>query len=296
VREIELRRRLYFGDRPPCDLDAARPCHRLRRPRRALHAGLSRGIQRRPRSDPSHRSGSTRSSLELRHPEVDKTIVCKRPALSDVGEFYRTCPQLRDDEVIVVLDQARAFWHLRQTPVIERHSPVPCSPEQSYVEPPSPQYPAARSAWWMSRYRGFLRSFAKVCDSLPPPVAISEIDSTPPGSWLLAAAACARRSHPLPNSGGSRPASCSITAECRFRRASSTTRVTLTHRGGCGSIHPCGRNSLIASRPGARPISPGLLHLFPLRLVTCQRSNDRPHRPRQLPAPVTALPKHEHAG
>lgn len=49
-------------------------------------------------------------TLERLREEVDEAVCLDTPAdFYAVGQFYRTFPQLRDEEVIALLDQARAF-------------------------------------------------------------------------------------------------------------------------------------------------------------------------------------------
>ncbi|MFL5257127.1 MAG: phosphoribosyltransferase [Rhodopila sp.] len=111
VREIE-RRRLYLGDRPPVDLAG---CTAIVTDdgvaTGATMLAALRGIQRRnPIRILLAVPVASELALELLHPEVDKTVCLQTPAhFRTVGEFYRTFPQLRDDEVIALLDQARAF-------------------------------------------------------------------------------------------------------------------------------------------------------------------------------------------
>ena len=112
VREIERRRRLYLGDRPPVDLAG---CTAIVTDdgvaTGATMLAALRGIQRRnPIRILLAVPVAPELALELLHPEVDKTVCLQMPPhFRTVGEFYRTFPQLRDDEVIALLDQARAF-------------------------------------------------------------------------------------------------------------------------------------------------------------------------------------------
>src|SRR4051812_13487541 len=102
VREIE-RRRLYLGDRPPVDLAG---CTAIVTDdgvaTGATMLAALRGIQRRnPIRILLAVPVASELALELLHPEVDKTVCLQTPAhFRTVGEFYRTFPQLRDDEVI----------------------------------------------------------------------------------------------------------------------------------------------------------------------------------------------------
>jgi putative phosphoribosyl transferase len=112
LREIERRRRLYLGDQAPVSVTdrtaivvddgiatgatmlAALRMTRRRKPARILLAVpvVAQPVLRRLRR------------------EVDAAVSLHTPAdLASVGHFYHRFPQLRDEEVIALLDRARGF-------------------------------------------------------------------------------------------------------------------------------------------------------------------------------------------
>jgi putative phosphoribosyl transferase len=118
LQEIERRRRVYFGDRQPVDVagctaivvddgiaTGATMLAALRATRRRKPARLVLAVPVAPRH-----------TIEKLRREVDEAICLDTPAdFFAVGQFYRQFPQLRDEEVIALLDQARAFVPSAQT-------------------------------------------------------------------------------------------------------------------------------------------------------------------------------------
>jgi putative phosphoribosyl transferase len=112
LTEIERRRRAYFGDHPPVDLGnrtaivvddgiatGATMLAALRATRRRQPARLVLAVPVAPRD-----------TLRRMRGEVDEVVCLDTPAdFHAVGQFYQRFPQLRDDEVIALLDQARAL-------------------------------------------------------------------------------------------------------------------------------------------------------------------------------------------
>ncbi len=112
LREIERRRRAWFGDRAPVEV-AGRTAlvvddgiatgstmkAALRATRRRSPARLVLAVP----VAPSH-------SIEGLAAEADETICLDMPVeFFAVGQFYRQFPQLRDEEVTDLLDRARLF-------------------------------------------------------------------------------------------------------------------------------------------------------------------------------------------
>ncbi len=112
LKEIERRRRAWFGDRQPVDvagrtaivvddgiatgatMQAALRATRLRKPARLVLAV--------PVAPPD-------TLRKLRH-EADETICLETPAeFFAVGQFYHAFPQLRDQEVTSLLEQAHSL-------------------------------------------------------------------------------------------------------------------------------------------------------------------------------------------
>jgi putative phosphoribosyl transferase len=112
LQEIERRRRAYFGDHPPVDIakhtvivvddgiaTGATMLAALRATRRRQPARLVLAVPVAPRD-----------TLKRMRAEVDEVVCLDTPAdFHAVGQFYQQFPQLRDDEVIALLDQARAL-------------------------------------------------------------------------------------------------------------------------------------------------------------------------------------------
>ncbi len=118
LQEIERRRRVYLGDRQPVDVagrtaivvddgiaTGATMLAALRATRRRKPGRLVLAVPVAP--------GDT---LERLRREVDEAVCLDTPAeFYAVGQFYRAFPQLRDAEVVALLDQARAFAPSAQT-------------------------------------------------------------------------------------------------------------------------------------------------------------------------------------
>jgi putative phosphoribosyl transferase len=112
LREIERRRRVYLGDRVLVDVaghtaivvddgiaTGATMLVALRATRRRAPARLVLAVPVAPRH-----------TLKLLRREVDEIVCLGRPAkFRSVGQFYRKFPQVSDQEVIALLDQAQAF-------------------------------------------------------------------------------------------------------------------------------------------------------------------------------------------
>jgi putative phosphoribosyl transferase len=112
LQEIERRRRVYLGDHQPVDVagctvivvddgiaTGATMLAALRATRRRAPARLVIAV---PVAPPD--------TLNRLRQEADEIVCLDTPAdFSAVGQFYRAFPQLRDEEVIALLDQARAF-------------------------------------------------------------------------------------------------------------------------------------------------------------------------------------------
>ena len=118
LQEIERRRHVYLGDRQPVDVagrtaivvddgiaTGATMLAALRATRRRKPGRLVLAVP----VAPQH-------TLRKLRREVDETVCLDTPAdFFAVGQFYRRFPQLQDDEVIALLDQARAFVPSAQT-------------------------------------------------------------------------------------------------------------------------------------------------------------------------------------
>jgi putative phosphoribosyl transferase len=118
LREIERRRHAWFGDRQPIDVagrtaivvddgiaTGATMQVALRATRRRKPARLVLAVP----VAPAH-------SLEALRNEADETICLNTPEdFFAVGQFYRRFPQLEDDEVTTLLEQARSFASLTRT-------------------------------------------------------------------------------------------------------------------------------------------------------------------------------------
>jgi len=112
LQEIERRRRVYLGDRRPVEVagrtaivvddgvaTGATMLAALRATRRRAPARLVLAV---PVAAPD--------ALERLREEADKVVCLETPVqFFAVGQFYRAFPQLRDAEVIALLDQAQAF-------------------------------------------------------------------------------------------------------------------------------------------------------------------------------------------
>lgn len=112
LQEIERRRRVYFGDRQPVDIagctaivvddgiaTGATMLAALRATRRRKPARIVLAVP----VAPDH-------TLKRLRRDVDETVCLDTPKdFMAVGQFYRQFPQLRDEEVITLLEKARAF-------------------------------------------------------------------------------------------------------------------------------------------------------------------------------------------
>lgn len=112
LREIERRRRAWFGDRQPVDVTGctaivvddgiatgATMLAALRATRRRKPARVVLAV---PVAPPD--------TLKKLRSEADQVVCLDTPAdFFAVGQFYRRFPQLDDEEVIALLDQARGF-------------------------------------------------------------------------------------------------------------------------------------------------------------------------------------------
>jgi putative phosphoribosyl transferase len=112
LQEIERRRRVYLGDRPAANIAAATAIvvddgvatgatvlAALRATRRHAPARLVLAVPVAPRN-----------TLRRLRDEVDEAVCLQAPKnFGAVAQFYGQFPQLADDEVIALLDRARAF-------------------------------------------------------------------------------------------------------------------------------------------------------------------------------------------
>lgn len=112
LHEIERRRHLYFGDRPPADVTGATAI--------VVDDGIATGATMRAALRATRRRNPGRlvlavplappHTLRQMRGEADQVVCLETPAeFFAVGQFYRQFPQLRDEEVTALLDQARAF-------------------------------------------------------------------------------------------------------------------------------------------------------------------------------------------
>jgi putative phosphoribosyl transferase len=112
LREIERRRRAWFGDRQPVDVTG---CTAI-----VVDDGIATGAtmlaalratrRRKPARLVMAAPVAPRSTLKRLRSEADQVVCLDAPAdFFAVGQFYRHFPQLHDAEVIALLDQARAF-------------------------------------------------------------------------------------------------------------------------------------------------------------------------------------------
>jgi putative phosphoribosyl transferase len=112
LQEIERRRRVYLGDRHPVDVAG---CTAI-----VVDDGIATGATMLAALRATRRRGPARlviavpvapgDTLERLRGEADETVCLDTPAdFFAVGQFYREFPQLRDAEVVALLDQARAF-------------------------------------------------------------------------------------------------------------------------------------------------------------------------------------------
>jgi putative phosphoribosyl transferase len=112
LQEIERRRRIYLGDRQPAEVAG--------RTAIVVDDGIATGATMLAALRATRRRGPARlvlavpvappDALKRMRGEVDEVVCLDTPsAFFAVGQFYRAFPQLRDAEVIALLDQAQAF-------------------------------------------------------------------------------------------------------------------------------------------------------------------------------------------
>lgn len=110
LREIERRRRAYIGDREPVDIAGHTAI--------VVDDGIATGATMRValratrRRKPAHLvlavPVAPPDSIEELRSEVDEAVCLETPKdFFAVGQFYRSFPQLTDDEVTSLLEQAR---------------------------------------------------------------------------------------------------------------------------------------------------------------------------------------------
>ena len=118
LAEIERRRKLYFGDRTPLEVagraailvddgiaTGATMLAALRATRRRAPARLILAVPVAPRD-----------TLDRMRVEADEVVCLDTPSdFMAVGQFYRSFPQLRDEEVIRLLEAARNFTPAEQS-------------------------------------------------------------------------------------------------------------------------------------------------------------------------------------
>ena len=118
LQEIERRRRVYRGDRQPVDIAG--------RTAIIVDDGIATGAtvlaalratrRRRPDRIVLAVPVASKRTLKRLGREVDQTVCLNTPrSFAAVGGFYQRFPQLRDQEVVDLLDKARAFAPLIQT-------------------------------------------------------------------------------------------------------------------------------------------------------------------------------------
>lgn len=118
LREIDRRRRVYLGDRQPVDVAG--------RTAIVVDDGVATGATMLAALRVTRRRGparlvlatpvAPRQALGALRQEVDETVCLHTPDdFFAISQFYDQFPQLRDEEVIALLDQARAFVSAAQT-------------------------------------------------------------------------------------------------------------------------------------------------------------------------------------
>lgn len=118
LREIERRRRVYFGDRAPVavagrtaivvDDGVATGATMLAALRATRRRGPARLVLAVPVAPPH--------TIERLRREADETVCLDTPLdFFAVGQFYRRFPQLSDEEVVALLEKARALVAPAQT-------------------------------------------------------------------------------------------------------------------------------------------------------------------------------------
>jgi putative phosphoribosyl transferase len=112
LQEIRRRRRVYLGDRPPVEV--------VGRTAIVVDDGVATGATMLAALRATRRRGparlvlavpvASRDALKRLRREADTVVCLDTPAVFyAVGQFYHAFPQLQDDEVIALLDQAPAF-------------------------------------------------------------------------------------------------------------------------------------------------------------------------------------------
>ena len=118
LREIERRRGLYLANRPPVEI--------LGRLAIVVDDGIATGATMEAALRATRRRSPSRlilavpvaspAALRRLRGEADAVVCLNKPAnFHAVGQFYDQFPQLRDEEVIDLLDRARAFVAAPQT-------------------------------------------------------------------------------------------------------------------------------------------------------------------------------------
>ncbi|MDR3536369.1 MAG: phosphoribosyltransferase [Acetobacteraceae bacterium] len=118
LQEIERRRHAYLGDRQPVAIAG--------RVAIIVDDGIATGATVRAAARATRRRKPAQlilavpvappHTLKALRREVDETVCLTTPAdFFAVGQFYQQFPQLRDEEVIALLEQARAFAPSAQT-------------------------------------------------------------------------------------------------------------------------------------------------------------------------------------
>lgn len=111
LREIERRRRAYLGDRAP--LEVAGHTAIVVDDGIATGATMQAALRATRSRKPAHLvlavPVAPPRTIERLRPEVDEVVCLETPAdFFAVGQFYHAFPQLRDDEVIELLERARS--------------------------------------------------------------------------------------------------------------------------------------------------------------------------------------------
>ena len=118
IRELERRRRVYVDDRPVVRLAGRMAI--------VVDDGIATGATMRAALLATRRREPMRlvlavpvapaHSLELLAKDADEAVCLDTPEpFFGVGQFYRSFPQLRDDEVTRLLEAARALAHSEET-------------------------------------------------------------------------------------------------------------------------------------------------------------------------------------
>ncbi|MCW3475253.1 phosphoribosyltransferase [Limobrevibacterium gyesilva] len=118
LQEIERRRHVYLGDHPPVDIRG--------RPAIVVDDGIATGATMRAALRATRRRAPSRlilavpvappDTMRRLRGEVDEAIFLDTPTeFFAVGQFYEQFPQLRDQQVVDLLNQARAFVSAQET-------------------------------------------------------------------------------------------------------------------------------------------------------------------------------------